>query len=125
MKCSVTGASLVSPTKIGLPTSNVVEMVRTAAGPFVELLRVVKKRKLKWFGHVTRGTGLSKTIMQGTVPGKRGRGRPRRAWTDNIREWTGLEGDALLRRAENRKEWRKLAYVASAVPKRPTRLKNR
>ena len=28
----------------------VVEKVRTAAGPFVELLRVVKKRKLKWFG---------------------------------------------------------------------------
>ena len=103
----------------------VVEKVRAAAGPFVELLRVVKKRKLKWFGHVTRGTGLSKTILQGTVPGKRGRGRPRRTWTDNIREWTGLEGDALLRRAENRKEWRKLAYVASAVPQRPIRLRDR
>ena len=103
----------------------VVEKVRAAAGPFVELLRVVKKRKLKWFGHVTRGTGLSKTILQGTVPGKRGRGRPRRTWTDNIRDWTGLEGDALLRRAENRKEWRKLAYVASAVPQRPIRLRDR
>ena len=29
-----------------------------------------KKRKLRWFGHVTRSFGLAKTILQGTVQGK-------------------------------------------------------
>ena len=28
--------------------------------------------------------------MQGTMPGARRRGRPRTAWVDNIKAWTGL-----------------------------------
>jgi len=28
--------------------------------------------------------------MQGTMPGARRRGRPRTAWMDNIKTWTGL-----------------------------------
>ena len=106
-----------------ITNNEVAKRFRTAAGPFVELLRTVKKRKLIWFGHVTISNGLAKTILQGTVPGKRGRGRPRRKWTDNIKEWTGLGGDALLRQANSREEWRKLAHVASAVPQRPPRLR--
>ena len=92
------------------------DRIRRAAGPYEELLRTVKKRKLKWFGHVTRSRGLANTILQGTVPGKRGQGRPRRQWGDNIKEWTGLKFEQLKRRASNRKEWRKLAHVSSAVP---------
>jgi len=30
--------------------------------------------------------------MQGTMPGARRRGRPRTAWMDNIKTWTGLRG---------------------------------
>ena len=56
---------------------------------YEDLLTTVKKRKLKWYGHVTRSSGLSKTILQGTVQGKRRRGRQRKKWTDNIAEWTG------------------------------------
>jgi len=29
-------------------------------------------------------------IMQGTMPGARRRGRPRTAWMDNVKTWTGL-----------------------------------
>ena len=108
-----------------ITNEKVEEMVRRAAGPFEKLLRTVRKRKLKWFGHVTRGSGLAKTILQGTVPGKRGQGRPRRQWGDNIREWTGLSGEQLQYHAHNRKDWRKLAHVASAVPQRPSRLRDR
>lgn len=28
---------------------------------------LVKKRKLMWFGHVSRSSGVAKTILQGTV----------------------------------------------------------
>ena len=37
-----------------------------------------------------RELGWSLEIMQGTMPGARRRGRPRTAWMDNIKTWTGL-----------------------------------
>ena len=51
-----------------------------------ELLTLVKKRKLRWFGHVSRSSGLANTILQGTVKGKRKRGRQRKRREDNIKE---------------------------------------
>ena len=44
-------------------------------GEYDELLTLVKKRKLRWFGHVSRSSGLAKTTLQGTVTGKRKRGQ--------------------------------------------------
>ena len=57
-----------------------------------ELLDTVKARKLAYYGHTMRkqGSCLEKEIMQGTMPGARRRGRPRIAWMDNIKTWTGL-----------------------------------
>ena len=52
------------------------------------LLATVKRRKLAWFGHVTRHESLSKTILQGTVEGWRRRGRQRKCWMGDIKEWT-------------------------------------
>ena len=79
-----------------------------AIGPYEDLLTPVKRRNLKLYGHVTRSSGLAKTIPQGTVQGERRRGRQRKRWEGNIKEWTGLEWDILLQKAENREEWRKL-----------------
>ena len=45
--------------------------------PHEDLLTTVKRRKLKWYGHVTRSTELAKTILQGTVQGRRRRRRGR------------------------------------------------
>ena len=47
--------------------------IQGAIGEYDELLTLVKKRKLRWFGHVSRSSGLAKTILQGTVKGKRKR----------------------------------------------------
>ena len=49
--------------------------IGNAIGPCEDLLTAVKRRKLKWYGHVTRSSGLAKTILQGTVQGDRQRGR--------------------------------------------------
>ncbi|MEW8545314.1 MAG: hypothetical protein AB2693_17470 [Candidatus Thiodiazotropha sp.] len=49
------------------------------------------QRKPMWFGHVSRFSGLAKTILQGTVKGKRRRGRQKKGWEDNIKEWTGMD----------------------------------
>ena len=55
-------------------------------GEYDELLTLVKTRKLRWFGHVSRSSGLAKTILQGTVKGTRKRGRQKKRWEDNIKE---------------------------------------
>ena len=47
-------------------------------GPYEDLLTTVKKRKLRWYGHITRSTGLAKMILQGTVQGGRRKGRQKR-----------------------------------------------
>ena len=60
----------------------------------VTIEEVRRKRKLRWFGHVLRYYGLAKTILQGTVKGKRKRGRQNKRWEDNIKEWTGMDFDS-------------------------------
>ena len=37
-----------------------------AMGPQEDFLTIVKRRKLQWYGHVSRSSGLAKTILQGT-----------------------------------------------------------
>ena len=56
--------------------------------PQEPLLATVKRRKVAWFGHVTRHDSLSKTIVQGTLVGGRRRGRQRKCWMDKIKERT-------------------------------------
>ena len=79
---------------------------------------------MKWYGHVTRPSGLAKTILRGTVQGGRRRGRQRKRWED-IKEWTGLAWNIVLRKAENREEWRKLVVKSTMVPQRSARLRDR
>ena len=94
-------------------------------GPYEDFLASVKRGKLKCYGHVTRSSGLAKTILRGTVQGGRRRGRQRKRWEDNIKDWTGLEWNMILRKAENREEWRKLAVKSTVVPQRSARLRDR
>ena len=84
-----------------------------------------RSSKLQWYEHVTRSSGLAKTILQGTV--KRGRrlGRQRKRWEDSIREWTGLEFGRSQRAVENREKWRKLVAKSSVVPQQLSRLRDR
>ena len=86
--------------------------IQQAIGPH-EDLTIVKRRKLKWYGHVSRSSGLAKFILQGTVQGGRRQGRQRKRWEDSIREWTGLEFGKSQRAVENRGKWRKPVALAA------------
>ena len=57
--------------------------------------------------------------------GGRRRGRQRKRWENNLKDWTGLEWNILLRKAENREEWRKLVIKSTVVPLRSARLRDR
>ena len=37
--------------------------IQQAIGPHEDLLIMVKRRKLQWYGHVSRSSGLAKTIL--------------------------------------------------------------
>ena len=106
------------------PTREVRAKIQQAIGPY-EDPTIVKRRKLQWYGHVSRSSGLDKTILQGTVKEGRRQSRQRKRWEDNIREWTGLEFAKSQRAVENREEWRKLVAKSSVVPRRPSQLRNR
>ena len=98
--------------------------IQQAIGPHEDLLTIVKRRKLQWYGHVSRSSGLDKTILQGTVKGGRRQGRQRKRWEDNIKEWTSLDFGKSQRAVENREKWRKLVAKLSVVPQRPSRLRD-
>ena len=88
--------------------------------PHENLLTIVKRRKLQWYGHVSRSSDLAKTILQGTVKGRRRQGKQGERWEDNISEWTGLEFAKSKKAVENRGKWRKLVAKSSVVPQRPS-----
>ena len=92
--------------------------IQQAIGPHEDLQTIAKRCKLKWYGHVSRSSGLAKTILQGTVKGGRRQGRQMKRWEDNIREWTGRKFSRSQRAVENKGKWRKLVAKSSVVPQR-------
>ena len=67
--------------------------IQNANGVHDDLLTMVKKRKLRGYGHISRSYGMAKTILQGTVKGAKRREDRRRdgkITSRNGREW-GLE----------------------------------
>ena len=76
--------------------------IQQAIGPHEDLLTIVKRCKLQWYGHVSSSSGLAKTILQSTVKEGRRQGGQKKRWVDNIRKWTGLEFAKSQRAVENR-----------------------
>ena len=72
------------------------------------LLVTAKQRKAALFGHIMRRNGLQRLLLEGKMNGKRGRGRPRLLWMDNIKEWMKLSSVECVRKADNRKQCRSL-----------------
>ena len=64
--------------------------ITNEVGEHEPLLETARRRKLQWFGHTSRRVGtLAYDIMHGSVNGSGGRGRPKRTWLDDIKEWSG------------------------------------
>ena len=64
--------------------------IQQAIGPH-EDLTTVKRRKLQWYGHVSRSSGLAKNILQGTVnweEDKADRGRGGKTPSGNGQTWS-------------------------------------
>ena len=71
------------------------------------MLSIVKKRKLCWFGNVSRSNIFAKNIQQRRIEGARPRGCPKMEWIDNIYKWTSKDLGDLLMITKDRKKWRR------------------
>ena len=92
-------------------------------GPHEDLLTIVKRRKLKCYGHVSRLSGLAKTILQGTVkcrPGVRQRAkRTRQTGEEMGTQHEGMDRPGVRQVPEGSREqgkWRELVAKSSVVP---------
>ena len=62
--------------------------IQQAIGPHEGFLTIVKRRKLQWYDHVSRSSGLAQTILQGTV--KRGK-KTRQTEEEVGRQYQGMD----------------------------------
>ena len=83
-----------------------------------ELLTTVKQRKLKYYGHIRRHPSIQKSIVEGKIEGKRGRGRKRTNWLDSIASTIGKPINKCAKMAENRDLWRSVT-VNVGIDKTP------
>ena len=101
--------------------------IQNAIGVHNDLLTMVKKQKLRWYGHISRSSCMAKTVLQGTVKGARRRGRQKKRWEENIKEWMGIGFGDSLRAEKDRGGWKSIVATSSGVPgvpRRPPRLRD-
>ena len=68
-----------------------------------ELLKMIRKRQIRFVGTILRGNGLKKDCLLGMIDGRRARGRQRLKFMDGIGDVTGSEIVVdVLRLAEDR-----------------------
>jgi len=68
------------------------------------LITTIRRRQKTWIGHILRGNGLLKDIMEGKFEGRRPRGRKRKSMLDDLKG--GRTYQEMKRVAMNRELWR-------------------
>ena len=68
------------------------------------IIETIVRRKKNWIGHVLRGCGMLKDIIEGRFEGKRSRGRKRIGMFDSLLK--GENFKIMQRRTNNRIAWR-------------------
>ena len=80
-----------------------------------ELYGNIVKRKLTFFGHTIRNKNLRlvSDIIEGKIEGRRGRGRPRIWYMDNVKQWTELNMRSVIQACHDREGWREIVRKAA------------
>ncbi|XP_047478509.1 uncharacterized protein LOC125031667 [Penaeus chinensis] len=78
------------------------------------IVQIIIKRKMGLFGHICRKDDdrLVKNTAFGIAEGTNRRGRPRREWLDDIKDWSQSRIASLFHTAQNRANWRTLVKQA-------------
>ena len=86
------------------------EKVLEKIGKQKELISTIRKRQMRFFGHVWRKDGLEKLVTSGFIEGKRARGRQRITYIDSLRRDTSeiKTNTDYIRFTEDRTTWRSM-----------------
>jgi hypothetical protein len=87
-----------------------------------DIVTVIKIRRLEWLGHVIRmnETRSVKKILEGKSEGRRGRGRPKLRWINDVEADLRKFGVKRWRtKALNREEWASIIMRAKVKLKGP------
>ena len=79
------------------------EVVLGRVGVERELITTLRSRKKSWIGHVLRGDGLLKEVIEGRMEGSKPRGRPRLGMLDDLITVSYVD---MKRKAEDREGWK-------------------
>ena len=88
-------------------------------GKYSELLAMVIEKKLRWFDNVSRSNSMCNTMLQGSIEGKRRRGRSRIQWQDNIVAWTSIGIEEAMRATRDRDRWKRIVLKSTAPLRHP------
>ncbi|RUS70632.1 hypothetical protein EGW08_021608 [Elysia chlorotica] len=84
-----------------------------------ELLQLIQRRKLAYYGHIKRHCSIQKRVVEGKVEGKRGRGRKRQSWLANIQETSQIRLSVACEAALDRGRWRRMiAHLGDGTAQR-------
>ena len=81
-------------------------------GPHKDLLTIVKRCKLKWYGHISCSSGPAKTILNGTVKGGRRHGKQKK---EVGRQHQGMDMPGVRQVPEGSGEQRKMEETGCEV----------
>ena len=77
-----------------------------------KLIREIRRRQSKFFGHVMRRNGLENLVTTGKIEGNRPRGRPRGKYLDGLATWHGRDRNTeLIHDTGDRVKWRVMTVV--------------
>src|SRR5437899_12913092 len=79
------------------------EIVLERVGVERELINMLRNRKKRSIGHVLRGDGLLKEVIEGRMEGNKPRGRPRLGMLDDLITVSYVD---MKRKAEDRERWK-------------------
>ena len=85
--------------------------IQQAIGPNEDLLTIVKRRKLQWYGHISRSSGLAKIILKGIVKGE----AETRQTEEMGRQYQGMDRPGVHQVPEGSGEYRKMEETGYEV----------
>ena len=85
------------------------------AGMKRSLLNTIRKRQMKFMGHVYRKGGIEHLSITGKIEGKKSRGRQRTMYVDSLNTWATLKelnNNQFMNASNERERWKTMAVNA-------------
>ena len=83
------------------------------------LSKTIRKRQMKFLGHICRKDGIEQQVLCGKIEGRRGRGRQRNTFINSLNNYAidgTISNAELIRKIEDREVWRAMVVDVCSRP---------